>query len=429
MRFDVAVIGAGAAGLMAARRIAEAGLSVVLLEGRDRVGGRVFTVDGVELGAEFVHGTPGSTLTLAREAGLRILGTGGEHWVGTGGLLTREGDPFANLDRLIEMARRLPHDVPAAEFLAQFRDDPHLSSAALWARRLAEGFDAADTGRASLKTLIEEWGSDAGVGSPQRRIQHGYGALIAHLTDRLPPSVDLRLEHRVTAIEWAGQPCSIEVEAKGQPDRFEARAVVLTLPLGVLQASAGDIGAVRFTPALSAKHAALEGLVMGAVLKVVLRFRDRFWTRLSRGKYRKAGFFFRMTGHFPTFWSSFPEKQSILNAWYGGPGAALLSQEASDVIIAEAVESLQVIFGSSVSVRQELEKGRVYNWQSDRYSLGGYSYVAVNGNGSRTALAQPIAGKLFFAGEATDDKGEACTVAGALSSGERVAGEVQAALS
>ena len=98
-------------------------------------------------------------------------------------------------------------------------------------------------------------------------------------------------------------------------------------------------------------------------------------------------------------------------------------------VIAEAVESLQTIFGDTVSVRQELEKGRVYNWQADRFSLGGYSYVAVNGNGARTALAQPLAGKLFFAGEATDDQGEACTVAGALSSGERVASEVLAALS
>lgn len=428
MAYDVAVIGAGAAGLIAARRVAEAGRSVVLLEGRDRVGGRILTVDGVELGAEFVHGRPKATFALTREAGLKIVPTRGDHWVGTDGLLTLVENRFAGLDRLVDRAGRLKQDVSVAEFLALFRDDPHLSDSARWARQLVEGFDAADPVRASLRAIMDEWRSDAGMDSPQARIQHGYGALMAHLTEKLPAKVDLRLAHRVRAVDWSGESIALFAEAGGAPRSFEARAVIVTLPLGVLQAEPGDDAAVSFSPELREKHSALEGLVMGSVLKVALRFKDPFWTRLDGGRYRKAGFFFRVGGHFPTFWSALPENQTTLNGWYGGPGSALLSNESAAVIIGAAVDSLQTIFGGAVSIRDELDKGRVCNWQRDPFFRGGYSYVALGGDGARTVLAKPLGDKLFFAGEATDDRGEACTVAGALASGERAAREVAASL-
>jgi monoamine oxidase len=385
-------------------------------------------VDGVELGAEFVHGRPRATLALLREAGLKVVPATGQRWVGTDGLLAPAEHRFASLDQLIDAAGQLEHDVPAAEFFGQFREDPHLGESARWARRLVEGFDAADPGRASLKALIEEWSSDAGMGSAQGRPQHGYGALVAHLVERLPASVDLRLQHRVTGIDWSGSPVLVAAEADGVPLSIECRAAVVTLPLGVLQARPGEPGAVRFVPELREKHDALEGLVMGSVLKAALRFKDPFWTRLDGGKYRKAGFFFRMSGHFPTFWSELPEKGTTLNAWYGGPGAALLSLEPPGVIIAEAVESLQTIFGAGVSIRDELDKARVYNWQDDPFSRGAYSYIAAGARGARSALAQPLGSKLFFAGEAADDQGEGSTVAGALASGERAASEVASAL-
>lgn len=426
--FDVAVIGAGAAGLMAARRIAESGLSVILLEARDRAGGRILAVDGIELGAEFVHGRPKATVELVREAGLRLIPTSGDQWVGSDGLLARVENRFAGLHDLMARARALTEDVPASEFFALFRDDPHLSGTARWARRLVEGFDAADPARASLRAIVEEWSSDAGMDSPQGRIERGYGSLVAHLTKQLHPAVDLKLKHRVQAVHWNGAPVRIETEFDGRPKKFFARAVAITLPLGVLQARTGDPASVQFTPELTQKHDALAGLVMGAVLKVILRFKSRFWTRLERGKYRNAGFFFREQGHFPTFWTSLPEKRATLSGWYGGPGAALLSGESASAVIGHAVDSLQTILGPAVSVRSELDQARVYNWQSDPCFRGAYSYVAVGGDGARSVLARPMGGKLFFAGEATEDQGEACTVAGALASGERAAGEVIAAL-
>lgn len=428
-RYDVAVIGGGAAGLIAARRLGEAGLSVVLLEAQDRLGGRILTAEpGLELGAGFVHGQPDSTLSLAREAGLEVIEAEGEAWTGHDGRLAPAAGRFAGLGPLLAKARRIQEDVAAGEFFERFRDDPELAESAAWAIRLVQGFDAADPARASLKAIAAEWTGDAGMRSPQGRVRGGYGALLSHLVHRLPAAVERSMGTRVRTIDWGSGGVLLDVIRGGASARIEAKAAVVTLPLGVLQAPPADPLAVRFAPELTGKRAAFGGLAMGPVLKVLLLFKETFWTILEGGRYRKASFFFRDRGHFPTFWTAAPSAEPIVAAWYGDPGAAEISGEPDDRIIGLAIESLETLFGGAVALEPLLRLARVHNWQSDPFSRGAYSYVAVGGLGARRALAEPLGGRLFFAGEATDDTGEATTVASALSSGERAAREVIASL-
>lgn len=424
-RADVIVIGAGAAGLVAARALGEAGHTVALVEARGHPGGRILSPEpGIELGAEFVHGRPAATLALLREAGDRIVESEGEYWQGAAGRLSPAEDRFEGLSALVTLGRETPQDLSAGAFFREAARSPALAELAGWAVRLVEGFDAADPERVSLKAIIEEWSGDAGMESPQGRPARGYGALVRHLVARLPPTVELRLHWPVRSVEWTRG--RVTVAGPGG-ERFEGRAAVVTLPLSVLKGSDGA-SRVEFTPSLVAKRPALERLHMGVVLKVVLRYPSPFWRELEGGRLARAAFFFRGRGHFPTFWTAYPSPAPVLTAWYGGPGAEAVSSRSNEKIIALAGESVAQLFGPEQMARASLEKAWVHNWQRDPWAAGAYSYVGVGGQSARAALAEPLADTLFFAGEATDTAGEASTVAGAFGSGARAAAEVRQAL-
>ncbi|HEX6535233.1 MAG TPA: NAD(P)/FAD-dependent oxidoreductase [Gemmatimonadaceae bacterium] len=427
---DVAVVGAGAAGLVASRRLADAGRSVLLLDARDRVGGRIWTVPGpIELGAEFVHGHPASTLALLREAGAGTVECTGDRWEVQDARVERTADRFGELHRLLREAASLESDVPVSRFLARVVEDvPRFRRTAEWLARVTEDYDAADPRRASLMGLVAEWTRGAPVETTPSRPRGSYATLIEHLTHTLDPAnVELRLESIVRAVRWSNGRVELEVERRGALHRHRARALIVTLPLGVLQAPPDDPAAVRFHPPLLEKRAALAGLAMGSVLKVVLRFREPFWERVDDGRWRNTAFLHAPALPFRTFWTTLPERTDRLTAWVGGPRAAALSGQPDDAIVARAVESVRSLFRGRVDVVGLLEEARFHDWSRDPRARGAYSYVTVGGMGAGRRLAEPVAGTLFFAGEATDDTGEASTVAGAIASGERAAREVIAA--
>jgi monoamine oxidase len=206
-----------------------------------------------------------------------------------------------------------------------------------------------------------------------------------------------------------------------------ARRAIVTLPLGVLKAPPRAAGAVRFTPFLREKRAALAGLESGAVIKAALLFRTPFWETIDKARYRRASFFHSPDAAFPTFWTAAPERVPLLVAWAGGPKAARLAKADMPRIVREAVASLASILGAQTgAIEEQLATAWIHHWQRDPYARGAYSYVAVGGHGARRALAEPMEDTLFFAGEAADSAGEHGTVAGALASGERAAREVLA---
>jgi monoamine oxidase len=156
------------------------------------------------------------------------------------------------------------------------------------------------------------------------------------------------------------------------------------------------------------------------VVKVVLQFRNPFWDELDKGRYRDATFFHAPAAPFPTFWTTLPQRTSLITAWAGGPKAEHFASSDDSAIVAQAIESLSALFDARVDVARELEAAFVHHWQRDPFARGAYSYETVGGGSARAQLAKPLKNTLFFAGEATDVE-DSTTVAGALRSGKRAA--------
>jgi len=433
--WDVVIIGAGVSGLAAASALRKSGLSVLILEARDHVGGRAWTRHEpdlsapIELGAEFIHGRVPETFELLREVGKAALDTSGAHWtLREGKLAQNTEDLFGAIQTALERSNVLKEpDISFEEWLSHSGQYGLSPDAAAMAKAFVEGFDAADPARVSTHFIAREWGSGGMLDSPQFRPLGGYSSVLAALAGALDrENLRLQLQTVVREVRWKRGSVEIDAIYLDQPFSVQAACAIVTLPLGVLQAPAEAAGAVRFVPALEAKRKALEGLVSGPVLKLSLRFRRAFWEVLDGGKYEDTSFFHSAATAFPTFWTCLPLRAPLLTAWIGGPKAARLSVSETPDIVRQALESLATIFGGRAQseLELELEAAYLHNWQTDPFARGAYSYIAVGGGDARHTLAAPLEDTLFFAGEATDTEDEAATVTGALQSGERAAREV-----
>lgn len=432
--FDVIVIGAGAAGLAAASVLSAHDLSVLVLEARERVGGRIWTLRSprvpvpLELGAELIHGEPRSTFAWLERANAAAVDVPGVRFSGRAGRLRAANATFSALRRALARV-----DIPKADcsfdaFLAGPARGKLGARAAAFARALVEGFDAADPADVSTIDTLVEWNGKSSADAPTFRPAGGYAVLLDALTAWLDRSrVELRLGAEVRRVAW--QRGRVRVEGRRLGTAFSAVAprTVVTLPVGVLAGGAGESAAVRFEPPLDAKRRAIDALASGAVLKVLLQFRSAFWETLDGGRYADAVFIHDPRTEFRTFWTTLPARSALLTAWCGGPRARALSGLPKDAIAERALASLAAILGKDAVAAARLEGVWLHDWQSDPCSRGAYSYVRVGGRGARSELAAPLGNTLYFAGEATDDEGDAATVAGALSSGERAAREIIAA--
>jgi monoamine oxidase len=425
---SVLVIGAGAAGLAAAQRLAAAGLAVTILEARDRIGGRIWThrpASGspIEAGPEFVHGESPELTELLDAAGAAIEEIPEHHLRYQAGEL-REGDFETPWGRILE---RFPGptepDQSFAEFLAARMPDLSPEDRTL-AVDYVEGFNAADERQISMQWLRASE-LELGVGAEEaiRRVTSGYDRVIEVLRNRAP-SVPVHLGMPVRRIKW--EPGTVVVET-GSPDgpgeRYLAERIVITLPLGLLQQPPPD--GVEFVPDIPTHRAAANRLAMGAVVKVALTFREPFWAALD-SRAAEGGFLHHPGAAFPTWWPLGPHPR--LTGWSGGPRAEALSRLDDDAILAIAAADLAAGLGTTVDhVRQALINHAVFNWPRDPFARGAYSYAKVGGAGAIRDLATPIDNTLFFAGEATDEAFPA-TVAGATRSGYRAAQELLDAL-
>jgi monoamine oxidase len=409
---DVVIVGAGAAGLAAARRLHDRGIDFLLLEARDRPGGRAYTVASthgsypIELGAEFIHGAARSTRELMREIGEEAVPNDGEFFRMRNGRLKPESDRWETTERVLQRVDITGTDQSVATFLdtippSELSPDQRADVCAL-----VEGFDAAIVEDASIIGIAKEWRS--GVNDTSHRPLHGYVPIMQHLAHAAGDRLLLQTE--VTRIEWSPKAVTIEASHAGTPLRVKAKRTIVTLPIGVLQARTN-----LFVPALpSQKREAIAAIAMGPVIKVALEFRSAFWAQLEHGRYRDAGFFRAGDTPLQTLWTRIPDRSPVLMGWVGGGGVLRIRQSGIDPIRA-TLDTVARLF-PSVDVRAELLESYLHDWDTDPFALGAYTYLRVGGGDARKRLAAPIDDTLFFSGEAasSDDSG---TVAGALDSG------------
>ena len=447
---DVIILGAGVAGLAAARLLGQAGLRVLILEARGRIGGRVWTIyspEGapVELGAEFIHGLPPNIFDKIRTAGLDVREFTGTRWIQSGGKLQRDQDFFAQTNQVLD--RIDPHgpDHSFARFLSEIEDS---DDAKLWGLEFVEGFHGALAERISVHSLLRSRKAEEELeGERSFRLTRGYGELLRVMKEALPQQrVTVRLSTVVHSVRWAVHHVTVLARSAGREVEFWAPRLLVTLPLGVLQAPPESPGAVSFEPALKEKKSALLLLFMGQTIRLSLMFSERWWDRAAGSRYRAGelrdmSFIFSHQEWFPTWWTSAGSHPGtptegapaarvsapILTGWAASRRGERLTGKSGHFMRDRALDSLASIFEyPRPRLQQMLQGWYVHDWQSDPFSRGSYSYVAVDGEGAQAELGQPLADTLFFAGEATNSEGHHGEVHGAIETGERAAREILA---
>lgn len=437
------VIGAGAAGLTAARALHERGVEVAVLEARERLGGRIFTAHDpatpfpVELGAEFIHGGAPALEEVLRASGLAAIDVNGDQWMADGRRLRPANDVWAQLGAFMHrLPRAGARDRSFDELLAAAPRGRGLARERRLVRQFIEGFHAADARLMSARALTAPGGPEDDLRDRQlRRIVGGYGRVIDWLA--APLGGRIRSGAVVTRVRWARGEVVVYVRHPDGRARFaiDARAAVVTVPLGVLQAPAGEPGAIEFVPALGGKPRALDRLAMGSAIRVTLRLRERVWASGWFARHAKVApletlcFLTSTDPDVPVWWTAYPLEVPVITGWRGGPVAKRLAQFPPRQLEALATASLARVLGMPPARLRRLVEGIwTHDWEHDPFARGVYSYQLVGGADAPEALARPIARTLFFAGEATGASGDTSTVDAAIATGRRAAVQVLRAL-
>jgi monoamine oxidase len=417
---DILVIGAGAAGIAAARAVMAAGRSVVVLEARPRIGGRCVTDTArlgavFDLGAAWLHNADDNPIVaLAAEAGI----------------------PLADSDRLRRELTIIDGRPATAGEMAEYDAEWRAHEGRITARAASGLPDCSLAEAAALAgpwgPTIAAWQGDIISAAPAARISladfaanaldgrnmlpdGGLGALLATFAHGLP----IRLSAPVTRLEWGGR----EAVAEGDFGTIRARAVIATLPTSLLAAEA-----VRFDPPLPAETLqAAHDLPLGTVAKVGFAAADAEGPGADRlGLAPFTSVDRRIAaGEALVAMNAWPFGRPVLACHVGGDAAAALEREGDAALEAFMRAEITRRFGSATALRAD---PIVTDWLRDPFSRGVYSYARIGRAGARAVLAQPLAeGRLCLAGEACDSR-LAGTLGGAWRSGVAAAAAALAAL-
>ncbi|WP_439394946.1 flavin monoamine oxidase family protein [Bradyrhizobium sp. PMVTL-01] len=406
----IVIVGAGAAGLMAARELARAGKRVTILEARERCGGRIHPLPAAEFGypadggAEFIHGEAPVTRALLREAGLALREIAGTQWSFDGIGLSREERHDQYEAELQAVLGALKDDLTVADFLRRYFAGPKYERLRHSIERMVEGYDAADPARASILALREEW-MDGGHHT-QARIVGGYGALTEFLAEECRGhGAAIRFGCVVTAIIEEGGALVVRC-AKG--DAHGCDRVIVTVPLPLLP----DIA---LPAAARTKAVAAEDIGFGSVIKILLRFARPWWREL---KPDLADMTFLLSDQvIPVWWTRYPDAHPVLTGWFGGPRTAELSHLDSQGLVDAGLDSLATIFGQPrEEVARELVAAAATNWTHDPFARGAYSWATPRTREAQAILARAD-GAVLFSGEALYRGRDMGTVEAALASG------------
>lgn len=417
---DVIVIGAGAAGLMAAYTLSKAAKKVIVLEARNRTGGRIHTLKNesffahAELGAEFIHGNLPVTMKLLHEAGIEYISSDGEMWHYNEGKLSKSDWQMEDWDELMKALSDLKEDISIGDFLMEHFADDKYSQLRTSVTRFVSGYDTADPFKASAFALRAEWqGEDD---EQQYRVVGGYGKLISFLEKQArADGARLFLGSIVKRIEWGDE--GVKIILKNDAF-YTADKLIVALPLGVLKADEHNQAAVTFKPPIADYHTAIGQIGFGSIVKLLLEFRDPFWEKDDKAH---LGFVLS-SEEIPTWWTQYPTHSNVITGWLGGLPAERKKALRDKELLNTGIRSLANIFNKKVEdLKNDLLTWKVVNWTVDPFTLGSYAYDTVDSHAARKVLSEPINNTIYFAGEYLYEGPAMGTVEAALSSGLEVA--------
>ncbi len=425
---EIIVIGAGATGLMVARELAKAGKKVIILEAIDRVGGRIFPLDEEEFGypaqggAEFIHGEAPLTKSLLREAGLNYVSMpeDGEMWSFDGNELKKaylftEDPEFIKYREIInERLNELVDDIPISTFLEKYFSDEKYSRLVNVINNMVKGFDAADPHKISTFSLKEEW-----LGQTewkQGRIKEGYGPMINFLVSECKKySVELLTNKEVKSVKIDNDTINVLCT---DGNLYNGQRVIVTVALPIIKN-------IKFSPTIHEKIEAIDKIGFGQVIKILIKFKDQWWTSNSQHKNINKMVFMLCNGKVNAWWTQYPEQYPVLTGWIAGPEAEKLKHESEKEIFNLCLSSLSDIWKADKDfIKEKVVTYQVVNWPADPFTKGAYSYSMANSEKAYAKLREPVENKIFFAGEALYKETETATVEGALASGLEVARQI-----
>ena len=418
---DVIVLGAGISGLAAARTLVDKGLSVIILEARDRIGGRMWmdTSLGVplDLGASWIHGVSGNPIAeLADQFGVETIASNYDNGV----VYDFDGRKMSDSEykeaeelfdsiysEVAQMQEDTDDDMPLQQAFDQVISTRNLSVEELHRLEFViHGNFALELGADPDNLSLWEWDQDEEFGGDDVVFPQGYN----QITDGLANGLDIRLGVKVVGVSYGADGVDVETSSGA----YGADKVIVTFPLGVLKQAT-----VKFDPPLpESKQSAIDRLDMGVLNKVYLKFQESFWDEEIEG----ISYVGERTGEWCDWLNFMPYiNEPVLMAFHGGAKGYAIEELSDDEIIAGAMKTLRVIYGNEIP---EPEEFIITRWGQDPFAFGSYSHVPPLASGDDyDAIFEPVDDVLYFAGEATSREYPA-TVHGAYLSGLAAAEEI-----